>query len=67
MFLWWDPMYFVFIAPALVLMLWAQARVRSAYARGMKIDAQLSGAAAARYILEYMVTGFQRIRGAGWC
>ena len=35
MFLWWDPMYFVFIAPALVLMLWAQGRVRSAYARGM--------------------------------
>ena len=52
MFLWWDPMYFVFIAPALVLMLWAQGRVRSAYARGMKIDAKLSGAAAARYILD---------------
>ncbi len=47
-----DPMYFIFIAPALLLMLWAQIRVKSAYARGSKIDARLTGAAAARYILD---------------
>lgn len=52
MFMWWNPMYFVFIAPALLLMLWAQGKVRSAFAHGMRVPAQLSGAAAARYILD---------------
>ncbi len=47
-----DPMYIVFLAPALILMLWAQARVKSAFAQGMRVPAQLSGAAAARYILD---------------
>lgn len=49
---WWDPMYFVFIAPAMLLMMWAQWRIRSAYHEGQRIDAHLSGAAAARYILD---------------
>lgn len=52
MFYWWNPMYFIFIAPAVLLMIWAQARIRSSYAEGMRIDAKLSGAAAARYILD---------------
>ena len=52
MFFWWSPMYFVFIAPALLLMAWAQWRIRHAYAEGQRIDARLSGAAAARYILD---------------
>ena len=47
-----DPLYFLMISPALVLMLWAQWRVKSAYARGMQLAAPLSGAAAARYILD---------------
>jgi Zn-dependent membrane protease YugP len=47
-----DPMYFVFVAPAIVLMIYAQYRVKSAYAAGMQIPAKLSGAAAARYILD---------------
>ena len=47
-----DPMYFVFLAPAILLMLWAQARIHSAYNRAMQIPAPLSGAAAARYILD---------------
>ena len=47
-----NPLLLVAIAPAIVLMVWAQARIRSAYARGMRIDAKLSGAAAARYILD---------------
>jgi Zn-dependent membrane protease YugP len=51
-FHYFDPMYFVFIAPAIALMLYAQYRVKSAYAAGMQIPAKLSGAAAARYILD---------------
>ena len=47
-----DPMYFVFLSPALLLMLWAQAKVKSSYGRGMQVDARLTGAAAARYVLD---------------
>ncbi|RPI86886.1 MAG: zinc metallopeptidase [Planctomycetaceae bacterium] len=47
-----DPRYFLYISPAIVLMLWAQWRIRSAYARGMQVPAGLSGAAAARHILD---------------
>jgi hypothetical protein len=47
-----DPLYFVFVLPAVALMLFAQYKVKSAYAAGMQIPAQLSGAAAARYILD---------------
>ncbi|QDU79025.1 Putative neutral zinc metallopeptidase [Polystyrenella longa] len=47
-----DPLYFVFLIPAFLLMLWAQMRVKSAYAKGMKVPARLTGAAAARYILD---------------
>ena len=47
-----DPLYFVFAAPAIILMLWAQWRVKSAYHQGMQVSAPLSGAAAARHILD---------------
>jgi Zn-dependent membrane protease YugP len=47
-----DPMYFLFLAPAIVLMLWAQMRVKMTYARGLRVPAPLSGAAAARHILD---------------
>lgn len=47
-----DPMYFLAIAPAVLLMLWAQWRVKSAYHEASQVDAQLSGAAAARHILD---------------
>jgi uncharacterized protein len=47
-----DPMYFVFLAPAIVLMLIAQVWVKRAYSNGMQVPARLSGAAAARYILD---------------
>jgi Zn-dependent membrane protease YugP len=47
-----DPLYFVFVLPAIGLMLYAQYKVKSAYAAGMQIPARLSGAAAARYILD---------------
>jgi len=48
-----DPMYFVFLAPAMILMLWAQMRVKSAFHRGMQVPAPLSGAAAAQHILDH--------------
>ncbi len=48
-----DPMYLLFIAPALLLALWAQFRVHSAYARAQQQPAPLSGAAAARHILDH--------------
>jgi Zn-dependent membrane protease YugP len=47
-----DPIYLVFLAPALILGLWAQARVRSAFAEAERVHAPLSGAAAARHVLD---------------
>ncbi len=47
-----DPWYFVFIAPALILAFIAQGMVHSAYARASQIRAKLSGMAAARRILD---------------
>ncbi|WP_166823845.1 zinc metallopeptidase [Thalassoroseus pseudoceratinae] len=47
-----DPLYFLFIAPAMLLMLWAQYRIKSTYHSAMQVDARLTGAAAARYILD---------------
>jgi Zn-dependent membrane protease YugP len=47
-----DPRYLLFVAPAVLLAIWAQFRIRSAYAAAMKLPAPLSGAAAARLILD---------------
>jgi len=47
-----DPMYFLFIAPAVLLGLWAQMRISTTYARAQQMAAPLSGAAAARHILD---------------
>lgn len=47
-----DPMYFVFLAPAMLLMAWAQWRVKSGFHAGQAVPAGLSGVAAARYILD---------------
>lgn len=47
-----DPMYLVFLAPAMLLMGWAQYKVRSTFAAARQVPAGLSGAAAARYILD---------------
>ena len=46
-----DPVYFLFIGPAVLLGLWAQMRVRATYATAQRLAAPLSGAAAARHIL----------------
>lgn len=42
----------LFLAPAILLAMWAQARVQSTYATAMRVPAPLSGAAAARHILD---------------
>ncbi len=47
-----DPMYLLYIAPAFLLALWAQAKVKSTYAAADRVAAPLSGAAAARHILD---------------
>ena len=47
-----DPMYFVFIAPALLLALLAQWKVKSAYAQMSQVPARTSGFDAARKILD---------------
>ena len=47
-----DPMYLIWVAPAMLLGMWAQWRVHSAYAAAREHAAPLSGAAAARHILE---------------
>ena len=47
-----DPMYFIWLAPALLLAFWAQMRVKSTYAKAQQMPAPLSGAAAARHILD---------------
>jgi Zn-dependent membrane protease YugP len=52
MFGWFDPMYLLFVAPAFLLALWAQMRVKVTYAEAQRLPAPLSGAAAARHILD---------------
>ena len=45
-------LYFLMIAPALLLAVWAQYRVKATYAAAQRMPASLSGAAAARHILD---------------
>jgi uncharacterized protein len=47
-----DPIYFLFIAPAVLLGVWAQFRIQTTYGQAQKLAAPLSGAAAARHILD---------------
>ena len=58
--LFWDFQYLIFVAPALILADWAQARVRSAYGKAQQVAAPLTGAAAARHILDQ--AGLQHVR-----
>jgi Zn-dependent membrane protease YugP len=50
---WFDPMYLLFLAPGLLLAMWAQWRVQSAYAAASEVPAQsgYSGAQAADALL----------------
>jgi Zn-dependent membrane protease YugP len=45
-------MYWLFVGPALVLGLWAQLRIKTTYAVAQQMPAPLSGAGAARHILD---------------
>src|SRR4051794_29245408 len=49
-----DYMYFVFLAPGILLAMWAQWRVKSAYAAASRIAAQsgLTGASAAAEVMQ---------------
>jgi Zn-dependent membrane protease YugP len=49
-----DPMYFVFLAPGILLMLWAQSRVKGAYRKWGQVRnmSGLTGAQAARAVLD---------------
>src|SRR5262245_15060580 len=51
---WFDPMYFLFLAPGVLLALWAQWRVKSAYAEASQYAARrgYSGAEAAQAVLQ---------------
>jgi Zn-dependent membrane protease YugP len=51
--MWFDPMYFLILAPGILLALWAQFRVQSAFGRAKQIPAQsgYSGAQAAAMLL----------------
>jgi len=48
-----DPMYFVYVGPAILLAIWAQVKVKSAYANANQLRARsgLSGAETAQRIL----------------
>ena len=52
-FVFFDPVYFLYVGPAILLALWAQVKVKSAYAHASKIPARsgLSGAETAQRIL----------------
>jgi Zn-dependent membrane protease YugP len=50
--LFFDPYYMIAIAPALLLAAWAQWRVHAAFAKASHEPAPLTGAAAARHILD---------------
>src|SRR2546423_639255 len=53
MWMMFDPMYFLFLAPAILLAMWAQFRVRSAFHEASQIPSEhgLSGAQAADALL----------------
>jgi len=55
----YDVNYFVWAAPAILLAFWAQWRVRSSFAAASREPAPLSGAAAARHILD--AAGFSEV------
>ncbi len=54
MFLTFNPLYWLFVAPGIILSLWAQAKVRSTYARYARVPNMtgVTGAQAARYLLD---------------
>jgi len=54
-----DPLYFIFVAPAMLLAFIAQAMVSSRYAAASRVSASMTGAQAARQILD--VAGLRNV------
>jgi len=61
----WDPMYFIFVLPALLLAMWAQMRVRSAYGRYLRVanERGITGLQAAEQLLREQGLGHVSIEG----
>lgn len=59
--MYFDPMYFVFMIPALILVFWAQSKVKGAYSKYRQVpnSAGATGAQAARAILD--ANGLQQV------
>jgi Zn-dependent membrane protease YugP len=55
----YDFNLLIWIAPAILLALWAQMRIRTTYAHAQQVPANLSGAGAARHILD--AAGLQHV------
>ena len=60
-----DPYFLLIVGPAFLLAMWAQARVKWAYAEASRVRAHLSGAAAAQYILQSAGVGKLGIQEIG--
>lgn len=61
-YFYFDPMYIVFLAPAMILAAWAKMRVMSAYNDGSQVQASsgMTGAQTAQRILD--IYGIQNVR-----
>jgi Zn-dependent membrane protease YugP len=62
----WNPMYFVFAVPAMLLAMWAQMRVRSAYGKYLQVPNQrgMSGVQAAEHLLRAQGLSGVSVEGA---
>jgi Zn-dependent membrane protease YugP len=62
----WNPTYMLFALPALLLAMWAQSRVRSAYSKFMRVPSRrgLSGVQAAERLLAARGLGHVTVKGA---
>jgi Zn-dependent membrane protease YugP len=62
----WNPMYFVFALPAMLLAMWAQMRVRSAYGKYLRVQNQrgMSGLQAAEHLLRAQGLAGVSVEGA---
>jgi Zn-dependent membrane protease YugP len=47
-----DPLYFLFIAPAFLLSMWAQWRIKATFTQASQVPTGISGAQAAREVLD---------------
>lgn len=50
--MYFDPVYMLFLAPPMLLAMWAQYRIHATYAQASQVPARMSGSAAAREVLD---------------